>query len=314
MAYFIKFILLTTKIREKEMKNKQEIKLQKPLRSYASLVKFSHTIFALPFALIGFFLAVRNASALPSLWILLAVILCMVFARNAAMGFNRYIDRHIDMKNPRTQLREIPAGVITEKRAFWFVVINSIFFIATTLFINKLVFYLSPVTLVVILGYSYTKRFTALCHFVLGIGLSLAPIGAYLAVAEQFDTVPVLVSVVVLLWVSGFDIIYALQDIEFDKKENLKSIPTILGKSKALKLSLLLHFLVITIIIYIGFINSLNFSVIYWVGVILFSGLLLFQHTIISPNDLNRVNHAFFTTNGIASVVYALFVILEIYL
>ena len=165
----------------------------------------------------------------------------MVFARSAAMAFNRYIDRVIDQKNPRTAIREIPSGIIQPKSALLFVFANCVLFITTTFFINKLCFYLSPIALLVILGYSYTKRFTALCHVVLGFGLALAPIGAYLTLSGKFDLLPLLFSFVVLLWVSGFDIIYALQDTDFDKDNALYSIPSFFGKQRALQISTFLH-------------------------------------------------------------------------
>ncbi|MEY3240550.1 MAG: hypothetical protein RIR11_1988, partial [Bacteroidota bacterium] len=193
------------------------------MRNYLSLVKFSHTIFAMPFALTGFFLAVlEHKSGLN--WILLGlVVLCMVFARSAAMAFNRWLDRDIDAGNPRTAVREIPAGVISPNAALAFVVANCALFVATTFFINPICFYLSPVALLVILGYSYTKRFTWLCHFVLGLGLALAPVGAYLAVTGYFSWPPVLLGCTVLTWVAGFDIIYALQDESFDRSKQLHS-------------------------------------------------------------------------------------------
>ena len=164
------------------------------MKNYLSLVKFSHTIFAMPFALIGFFLAVHFTPASFEWHLLLKVMLCMVFARNAAMAFNRYIDRNIDKKNSRTAIREIPAGTIKANAALWFVILNSVAFVITTYFINSLCLALSPVALAVVLGYSITKRFTALCHLVLGIGLGLAPIGAYLAVVGKFDLLPLLFS------------------------------------------------------------------------------------------------------------------------
>ncbi len=192
------------------------------MKNYLSLIKFSHTIFALPFAIIGFFLAINTSSVTINWLILVYVVLCMIFARSAAMAFNRYIDRKIDLANPRTaEVREIPNGTISSKNALIFVIVNCILFIGTTYLINPLCFYLSPVALAVVLGYSLTKRFTALCHLVLGLGLSLAPIGAYLAVTGQFDWLPLFFSFSVLFWVSGFDIIYALQDEEFDKEQKL---------------------------------------------------------------------------------------------
>lgn len=282
------------------------------LGKYLSLVKFSHTVFALPFALIGFFLAIKLTENVFQWKIFLLVILCMVFARSAAMAFNRYIDREIDKKNARTLIREIPSGKISATSALTFVIINSLLFISCTYFINPLCFYLSPIALLVVLGYSYTKRFTALCHIVLGIGLALAPIGAYIAVTGVFDLLPLLFSFAVLFWVSGFDIIYALQDEEFDKTEQLKSIPVLLGKKNALYLSTFLHCLSIALISYAGILG--HFSFIYWIGALLFFGLLVYQHTLVKPDDLSKVNLAFFTSNGIGAVVFALFVIIDLYL
>ncbi len=282
----------------------------KTITNYLSLVKFSHTIFALPFAIIGYFLAITFTHAPFDIKLFALVILCMVFARSSAMAFNRYIDRKYDEKNSRTVIREIPAGVIKPGNALAFVIISSLLFVATTYFINSLCFYLSPIALALILGYSLTKRFTALCHLILGVGLSLAPIGAYLAVTGKFDWLPLFFSFAVLFWVSGFDIIYALQDEEFDKSQNLKSIPVWLGKKGALMLSNLLHIVSASFIIYAGFYAHFNFW--YWIGAFLFVGLLIYQHSIVKPNDLSKVNLAFATTNGIASVLFAIFVLINL--
>lgn len=280
------------------------------MKNFLSLVKFSHTIFALPFALIGFFLAIGFYD-FPIDWKLLGlVVLCMVFARNAAMAFNRYIDRNIDKENPRTAIREIPAGIVSEKSALIFVILNCALFITTTWFINPLCFYLSPVALAVTLGYSYTKRFTALCHLILGLGLSLAPIGAFIAVTGFFDWLPILFSLTVLFWVSGFDIIYALQDADFDQSKNLHSIPASLGPNGAIRLSNVFHTLTAGFILLAGAYG--NFTSFYWIGALIFIGLLIYQHLIIKPNDLSKINLAFFTTNGIASVVYSLFVLTDL--
>lgn len=283
----------------------------KSVHKYLSLVKFSHTIFAMPFAIIGFFLAIGSNYSDLSWKLLLLVILCMVFARNAAMAFNRYADKEIDIKNPRTAIREIPAGIIKPKSALQFTIINSFLFILTTWFINPLTFHLSPVALFIVLGYSLTKKFTSLCHFVLGLGLSLAPIGAYISVTGKFDLIPLMFSMVVLFWVSGFDIIYALQDEEFDKQENLKSIPVMLGKRKALSLSVILHGISAIFIILPGILA--DFGVLYWPGAFIFISLLIYQHSLVKPTDLSKVNIAFFTTNGIASIVFAIFTIGSLY-
>lgn len=279
--------------------------------NYLSLIKFSHTVFALPFAIIGYFLAIATTNAVFDIRLFALVILCMVFARSAAMAFNRYIDRSIDEQNSRTAIREIPAGVVKPGSALLFVIINCILFVATTYFINQLCFYLSPVALLVVLGYSLTKRFTALCHLILGIGLSLAPIGAYLAVTGVFAWLPLFFSFAVLFWVSGFDIIYALQDEEFDRSKNLRSIPVFLGKKGALRLSVFLHLISASFVIFAGIYAGLNLW--YWIGVCVFCGLLIYQHTLVKPHDLSKVNIAFFTTNGVASVIFAVFVLLDLY-
>lgn len=282
------------------------------MKKYFSLVLFAHSIFALPFAMIGFFLGVTTTTN-PFNWLILVlVLLCMVFARNAAMAFNRYLDRDIDAKNPRTQMRDIPSGKISAREALLFVIFNCVLFVLTTAFINPLCLYLSPVALFVVLFYSYTKRFTALCHLVLGLGLSLAPIGAYIAVTGAFHIVPVLYSFAVLFWVSGFDIIYALQDEEFDKSENLHSIPSILGAKRALRLSEILH--VFSAICVIMPILLTPFSWAYYIGVTFFCSMLIYQHMLVKPNDLSKVNKAFATTNGIASVIFAVCFLLDAFL
>ena len=307
------------------------------LRSYLSLIKFSHTIFAMPFALIGFFLAFLQKNFLlvrTEQWNLnrtigwtneetrffdwedfwrkfFLVVICMILARSAAMAFNRYLDRHFDARNPRTAIREIPSGIISANSSLVLTVVASFLFIITCYFINRICFFLSPVALFVVLGYSYTKRFTPLCHLVLGLGLSLAPIGAYLAVAGHFSPLPILFSLAVIFWVSGFDIIYALQDEDFDKSQNLYSIPAWLGKPKALRISEILHALCALCIIVAGL--GGGFGWLYWVGVAVFSGMLVYQHSIVKPTDLRRVNLAFMTANGIASVIFSCFVIADLF-
>jgi 4-hydroxybenzoate polyprenyltransferase len=283
----------------------------KSFNTYLSLIKFSHTIFALPFALIGFSLAIQTENSNFSLQKFLLVILCMVLARSAAMAFNRYIDRSFDAKNPRTATREIPAGVISARSALGLVIFCCVAFVACTWYINPLCFYLSPVALMVVLGYSYTKRFTALCHLVLGLGLSLAPIGAYIAVTERFDLLPLLFSAIVFLWVSGFDIIYALQDDEFDKSQQLKSIPVYLGRKDALILSKFLHVLAALLVI-TGYLSG-TFGWLYLIGAVSFIGLLIYQHTLVKPNDLSKVTLAFGTTNGLASVLFCVCVCADIF-
>ncbi len=302
------------------------------IKNYLSLVKFAHTIFALPFALIGFFLGIVALERIPLVkvasefadephekirlfmqydwYLFLLVMLCMVTARSAAMAFNRYLDRQFDAQNPRTAIREIPAGIIHANSALMFTIINCVLFVVATWFINKLCFYLSPVALFVILFYSYTKRFTVLCHLVLGLGLSLAPIGAYLAVTGQFAVLPILFSFTVLFWVSGFDIIFALQDEDFDRSLGLHSIPAALGTARALRVSEMLHVLSAACVIAAGFYG--HFGWLYWIGTAGFCGMLIYQHSIVKPTNLSRVNIAFMTANGIASVVFAVFVIADL--
>jgi 4-hydroxybenzoate polyprenyltransferase len=285
------------------------------VKNYLSLIRFSHTIFAMPFAMIGFALGVYelswHAMSGPEIVGKLAlVILCMIFARSAAMAFNRWLDVKWDAMNPRTAIREIPKGIISRNSALRFVIASSLAFIICTWFINPLCFGLSFVALGVVLGYSYTKRFTPLCHLVLGLGLSLAPIGAYLAVTGHFALLPIMFSLSVIFWVSGFDIIYALQDEEFDKSHQLYSMPSWLGKANALHVSEFLHVLSIACVVSAGIYGG--FSWWYWVGVAVFIGMLVYQHAIVRPNDLSRVNLAFMTANGIASVVFAVFVITDI--
>lgn len=315
------------------------------MKNYLSLVKFSHTVFALPFAMIGFTLGCtlfhrdgllyyhflgKFVSAdhmfelnryVPEIFRahpiayfittkLFLVLICMVTARNAAMAFNRYIDRKYDEKNPRTAIREIPAGIITPKNALVFIMINCVLFITATYFINQLCFFLSPVALAVILGYSLTKRFTFLCHLILGVGLGLAPIGAFLAVTGRFEALPLFFSFAVFFWVSGFDIIYALQDEQFDKENKLYSIPSYFGQNKAKWISRFLHVCSFLCLLAAGFYG--HFGVLYLLGLAVFGGLLIYQHSIVIRFGLQKIDLAFFTTNGIASVLFALCVITDI--
>jgi 4-hydroxybenzoate polyprenyltransferase len=301
----------------------------KKLRDYLSLIKFSHTIFAMPFAITGFFMGIFHlqsirrslfpqdqhiiisyfsAEYMKFIW----VIACMIFARSAAMAFNRYLDREFDAKNPRTAIREIPKGIISPSSALRFTILNVILFMGAAFMINMTCFWLSPIALLVILGYSYTKRFTALCHLVLGIGLALAPTGAFIAVTETVNAAVILLSLGVMTWVSGFDIIYALQDESFDSSMGLRSIPAALGRKNALILSRVLH------IISAVFVFSADVQLeLGWSGTIglgLFIGLLNYQHSLVKVDDLSKVNIAFMTTNGIASLLYAFFTVLDLFI
>lgn len=277
------------------------------MKSYLSLIKFSHTVFALPFAIIGALLGYKDGYPL-TLLLLLKIILCMVLARAAAMAFNRWADERYDRINPRTAAREIPAGIIAKRNALWFVILCSILFVLTTYFINPVCFYLSPVALITILGYSLTKRWTALCHLILGAGLSLAPIGSYLAVTGRFSLLPLLFSGLVFYWVSGFDIIYALQDEDFDKSNKLHSIPAWLGRANALNVSRILHVICALILLFASWIlvhqYDLRFKFLVWSAAGFFITMLVLQQRLVRPNDLSKINLAFFTSNGLASVTY----------
>jgi len=239
----------------------------------------------------------------------------MVTARNAAMAFNRWVDRDIDKQNPRTAIREIPSGIIREQQALVFVIANCIIFITACYFINQLCFYLSPIALLVILGYSLTKRFTFLCHLVLGLGLSLAPIGAFFTLVPSFNLIPVLYGIAVLFWVAGFDIIYSLQDEEFDKDKELFSIPSYFGKNRALHISFGFHILTAVALIYAALKMHEQFGISYLhiIGLSGFLLLLIYQHLIVKAEDLSRVNLAFFTTNGIASLIFGVLVCIDFY-
>ena len=280
------------------------------IKSYFLLVKFSHTVFALPFALLGFTMAIFSTTDAFQWEILIFIVLCMVFARNAAMSFNRYCDREFDKKNPRTAMREIPKGTISAKNSLTFTIVNSVLFIICAGFFNKTTLILSPVALAVILFYSYTKRFTSLSHFILGLGLSIAPAGAYLAIVEQLNLSIIILSVCVLLWTAGFDILYSLQDEEFDKKNHLFSIPAKFGRRKSLIISAIIH--LICIICIVLFTILLETTFIMGIGTVIFIGLLVYQHLIIKPNDISRINLAFGTLNGIASLIFSGMAIIEI--
>jgi len=281
------------------------------ISKYLSLVKFEHTLFALPFSLAGFSLALTRGNAPFSWTALIFVLMCMVSARNAAMAFNRWADRGIDLINPRTRKRDLPAGKISAASALRFVLFNVLIFIFSARMLNPLCFYLSPLALVVILGYSYTKRFTPLSHFVLGLGLAIAPTGAYLALTGTFDLLPVLLSFLVLCWTGGFDIMYALQDEKFDKENKLFSLPSRLGIRRALMISSVVHTLSIILAVILGVTG--DFGVLYWLGTAGFCGMLIWQHLIVKPNDLSRVEEAFFNGNSVASTLFSCFMMADLF-
>ena len=281
------------------------------IADYLRLVKFSHTIFAMPFALMSFAYALWSTEAEFSWWLLLQVVLCMVFARNVAMGFNRWADRDIDGKNPRTASREIPAGVISPRNALIFIVVNALLFVATAATINSLTALLSPVALAVIMGYSYCKRFTWASHLVLGLSLSIAPAGAYIAATGTLNFAPCLLSLVVLTWCGGFDIIYALQDAEFDRKRGLHSIPSTFSTATSLYISIALHCVsVVALVLFAWYYMPQGWLL--WCGVVLFTAILVAEHLLVTPTRQRSIGIAFGTLNGLASLTLALFAIANI--
>ncbi|MBR2352359.1 MAG: putative 4-hydroxybenzoate polyprenyltransferase [Alistipes sp.] len=278
---------------------------------YLRLVKFSHTIFAMPFALVSFSYALWSSEATFSWWLLAQVVLCMVFARNVAMGFNRYADRDIDKANPRTASREIPRGVISPRNALLFVVANGLLFVATAASINLLTALLSPVALAVVMGYSYCKRFTSAAHLVLGLSLAIAPAGAYIAVTGSLAVAPCLLSLVVLTWTAGFDIIYALQDAEFDRQRGLHSIPSRFSVATSLYISIALHAVSIAALVAFAWLY-LPQAWPLWCGVGLFTAILVAEHSLVTPRRQRSIAIAFGTLNGLASLTLAIFVIADI--
>ncbi len=281
-------------------------------KKYSELVKLSHTIFALPFALIGYVYAVTTTGSSFELLTLIQVLLCMLFARNTAMGFNRWADRDIDAENPRTASREIPAGVISARSALRFVVLNAALFVLVATSINSLTAWLSPVALAVVMGYSYCKRFTSAAHLVLGLGLSIAPVGAYIAVTGEFAIAPCVLAVVVMTWCAGFDIIYALQDREYDRGHGLHSIPSRFSVAGALYISIALHVVTLVALIIFGWL--IPHSVYTVVGVAIFTALLVAQHIVVTPKRVRNIGIAFGTLNGIASLLFAILIIIGLIL
>lgn len=280
------------------------------ITKYARLVKFSHTIFAMPFAMLAFVYAVvlhsDNLSQSNPYWwaaLLVQVILCMVFARNVAMGFNRWADRDIDARNPRTAMREIPAGEVSPRAALWFVGVNALLFIVVASTINRLTALLSPVALFVVMAYSLCKRFTSMAHLVLGLALGIAPVGAYIAVTGTISFEICMLSLVVLTWTGGFDIIYALQDRDFDRKEGLHSIPARFSPTTSLVISAALHLVSVATLVW--FVAGLPSSVWTWLGVGVFAAILTLEHILVTPTRTRYIGIAFGTLNGLASLSLA---------
>ena len=270
------------------------------LRLLLELVRFSHTIFALPFALLSAVLAWRGHEVR---WQqLVGILLCMLFARSAAMAFNRLVDREIDAQNPRTQGRHLPAGLISVRAVFLFTLITSLAFIASTLFFlpNRWPLYLSVPVLLFLLGYSYAKRFTIWCHYWLSTALMLSPIAAWIAIRGSLSIEPLLLGAVVFFWVGGFDIIYACQDVQFDQAKRLSSIPSRWGIKKALRFAMLSHFMTIVCLFSLWYVAALGIP--FLLGILVVSGLLVYEHLLVNPEDLGRVNLAFFHVNALISI------------
>lgn len=281
------------------------------IAKYASFVKFSHTIFAGPFAMVGYVFALVHTQT-PFEWLLLVkIILCMVFARNTAMGFNRWADRKIDAENPRTAGREIPVGRISPRAALIFVIVNAVGFVAITAWINWLAFILSPIALIIIMGYSYTKRFTAWSHLVLGTALAISPVGAYIAVTASLSIIPILLAGIVVTWVSGFDVLYSLQDREHDRTHKLHSVPARYSAAGAVRISVILHLITVYGVAIMGLQSELSAGILYWIGAGLFIGTLIVQHVMFRPDRIGAIARSFTLLNGASSIVYCAFAIAD---
>jgi 4-hydroxybenzoate polyprenyltransferase len=279
------------------------------VKTFLSMIKIEHSLFALPFAFTG---AVLAAEGLPSLGKIFWIIVAMVGARSFAMGINRIVDAEIDAKNPRTASREIPSGKISKSAAVLYVVVALIVYEFATFMLNTLSFILSPIPVIVFILYSYSKRFTSFCHIILGIALGLAPVGAWVAVEGTVNLGITMVGVAVIFWAAGFDIIYALQDIEFDRENNLFSIPALLGIRNSLVLSRCFHLITFIIFLYVKFYFDLG--LIYLSGVILSGLFMLYEHSLIKADDLKNVNMAFFNLNAYISMTIFVFVFFDIVL
>lgn len=269
------------------------------LKTTLEMIKFEHTIFALPFAFLG---AVLAANGLPSVWQIVWITLAMVGARSAAMTFNRIIDRNIDAKNPRTKDRELPSGKLSVKFAWMFFTVSVALFLIAAYSLNWLTLALSPVALGSVLGYSYAKRFTPLAHLLLGWSLAISPTAAWIAVRGAIDSeIPLLLSLIVLMWTAGFDVLYGCQDFEFDRKAGLRSIPARFGIENSLWIARLFHLQAFFVLVLLYFVAELGWVSLIGVGAV--GVLLIYQHTLVKPHDLSRMNAAFFTTNAFVSVI-----------
>ena len=275
---------------------------------YANFVKLPHTLFALPFALVGVTIAsyVKEVHAVDILWVAVA----FTAARFAAMGFNRIADRHIDALNPRTAARELPSGVMSVREASLAVLSASAIFLGSAWMLNPLCFALSPLALGWVLFYSYTKRFTRFAHLALGVGMSIAPVGGYLAVTGRWSSpwwVLIALAAAVMSWGGGFDIFYALQDIDFDRANGLHSLPARYGTGPAIAIARVWHVVTVAMLTFVGI--GIDAGALYWVGVVVVALLLMYEHSLVRPSDLSRIDAAFFTMNGVLSVTFFAFVL-----
>jgi 4-hydroxybenzoate polyprenyltransferase len=273
---------------------------------YLRMIKFSHSIFALPFA---FTSALIAASGIPDVRQIVWIVIAMVGARSGAMGLNRIIDSKIDSANPRTAGREIPQGAISVFAAALLVIVSFVFLVLAAYMLNPLCLMLSPVAIVVLIIYSYTKRFTWMSHFVLGLSISAAPLGAWMAVKGSFDIEIIPLVIAVIFWLAGFDTLYALQDIDFDKKYGLYSIPKRFGIRKSIYFSRIFHLTSFLLLIANGMI--FNLDGLYWTGMFLVAGLFLYEHSLIQEDDLSKLDVAFFNMNGYISVTVFIFTLMD---
>jgi 4-hydroxybenzoate polyprenyltransferase len=272
------------------------------LKTTLAMIKFEHTLFALPFAFLG---AILAANGLPAWWQILWIALAMVGARSAAMTFNRIADKNIDAANPRTAGRELPAGKLSVRFAWMFFFASVALFLLSAFMLNWLAFALSPVALLSILGYSYAKRYTAFAHLILGWALAISPTAAWIAVRGTLDSgVPLLLSLLVMMWTAGFDVLYACQDFAYDREAGLRSIPARFGIGGALWIARLFHFQAFLVLVFLYLVTELGWLAL--AGVIAVGVLLIYQHALVKSNDLSRLNAAFFTTNAFVSVILLL--------
>lgn len=279
------------------------------IKTYGELVMFSHTLFSLPFALIGMIWA---ANGLPSIDIIFWILIALIGARNGANALNRWVDKNIDKKNPRTANRHMPKGLVNNLEVWGIIIFCFFIFILAAYKLNPLCLKLTPVALLLFIIYSYTKRFTWTCHIILGVACAGAPVGAWLAVTGQFALPPFILGAVVALWVAGFDIIYGTQDIHFDRQNGLYSIPAQFGLNGALWVARIFHFIMIILLITLYFV--MNMSFIYLIGIFMSSALLIIEHYIISPSNEKKMKIASYNINQIVSPLILFFTILDMYL